>query len=118
MITWYKSKHNKFNSISGSRCGFYLSKSLLENVEKSFDPVTVDVGLNENNEICIRFYPDLMGVYKVNWHPTSHCAKIGCQAFMKEIKHEHYTLYFYKIASDLDEANTLTIVLSEKDYVV
>jgi hypothetical protein len=43
-----------------------LSKSLLENVEKSFDPVTVDVGLNENNEICIRFYPDLMGMYKVN----------------------------------------------------
>lgn len=39
MITWYKSKHNKFNSISGSRYGFYLSKSLLENVEKSFDPV-------------------------------------------------------------------------------
>lgn len=35
-----------------------MSKSLLENVEKSFDPVTVDVGLNENNEICIRFYPD------------------------------------------------------------
>lgn len=22
MITWYKSKHNKFNSISGSRYGF------------------------------------------------------------------------------------------------
>lgn len=59
-----------------------------------------------------------MGMYKVNWHPTSHYAKIGYQAFMKEIKHEHYTLYFYKIASDLDEANTLTIVLSEKDYVV
>lgn len=28
MITWYKSKHNKFNSISGSRYGFYLSKQM------------------------------------------------------------------------------------------
>lgn len=118
MITWYKSKHNKFNSIGGSRYGFYLSKSLLENVEKSFDPVTVDVGLNENNEICIRFYPDLIGMYKVNWHPTSHHAKIGCQAFMKEIKHEHYTCYTYNRLIDTDEVDTYTIVLSEKDYVV
>ena len=53
MITWYKSKHNKFNSISGSRYGFYLSKSLLENVEKSFNPVTVDVGLNENKDYVV-----------------------------------------------------------------
>ena len=118
MIRWFKSGHNKSNNISGSRYGFYLSKSLLENVEKSFEPETVDVGLNENNEICIRFYPDLTGMYKVNYHPTSRNAKLACQAFMKEIKHEHYTLYFYKIATDLDEENTLTIVLSEKNYVV
>lgn len=118
MIRWYRSNHHKFNSISGSKYGFYLSKSLIKNIEKSFEPVTVDVGLNENNEICIRFYPDETGMYKVNWHPTSYNAKIDCQAFMKEIGREHYTLYFYKAAFDLDEENTYTIVLSEKEYVV
>lgn len=118
MIKWYKSKHRKFNSISGSKYGFYLSKSLMDNVQMSFYPMTVDVGLNENDEICIRFYSGNGGAYKVNWHPNSRNAKIGCQSFMKEIKCEHYTLYYYKIAVGLDVANTLTIVLSEKDYVV
>lgn len=46
MIIWYKSNHNKFHSISGSRYGFYLSKSLMDNVQMSFYPMTVDVGLN------------------------------------------------------------------------
>ena len=118
MIKWYKSNRNKCGKITGSKYGFYLSEYLLSDVEKLFEPRTVDVGTTDDNKVAMRFYPNSDGEYKINWYTHTRSAKIGCCAFLKQIGCEHYTCYTYNHLIDIDEVDTYTIVLSEKDYVV